>query len=53
MANAARTVRKNSASSAMSAGGCGRVFRHTTALVTFGCGMKQLGGTSNSSFGAA
>ena len=45
-------VQKKSASFLISAGGsC--VCRRTTALVTFGCGMKQLGGTSNSSSGAA
>ena len=51
-AKLARTVRKNSTSSRMSAG-AGRVRRQTTALVTFGCGMKHEAGTSNSSSGAA
>ena len=49
----ARTVRKKSASLSMDAGGSVRVFRQTTALVTFGCGIKQLAGTSNNSSGCA
>ena len=52
-ANAARTVRKKSFSSSTLAGGAARRSMRTTALVTFGCGTKQCGGTSKRSFGSA
>ena len=52
-ANAARTTLKNMVSLLISQTGSFRMVSFKTALVTFGCGMKQLAGTSNSSSGSA
>ena len=51
--NAARITRNISFSSPTSTGGFSRRRRRITLDVTFGCGTKQLGGTSNSSSGSA
>ena len=52
-AKAARTTRKNNASSGISQGGSLRVRSVRTAEVTFGCGIKQDAGTSNRISGTA